>query len=366
MIKVVFPYPQPYGTFPDIYEYVEALRKRGIEAHYLGWRPKESRLQFLKKLAREIRKIDPDIVHVFHFRGSGLLSILLSGQRMKWILDVRTVHVENRNLQPERLVSLKTRLTWVESWFYDRILVLTPYIEKYMLPNVHPINIVPLGARGNIRDFMTDHDRERIRNALSIPMSSRIILYSGSLSPSRKIDHLLKAFARLSDHKETYLLMLGGIRSVDANQEQIILEEYKQLCQHLGIQDHVIFCGYKPYVEALQYASAADIGLAYMPEHTPHMLQPPTKLIEYMMAGLLAVGNDVPGVREFIQDEQTGILFSSGVEGLACGLGRALSALKDNELLSLIKKRAYSKVEWRSWDKIVENYVLPVYRELVL
>ncbi len=365
MIKVVFPYPAPYGRFPDIYEYVEALRSLGIEAHYVGWRPNESRLKFLKKLAIEIKKINPTIVHVFRFRGCGLLPILLPNLQTKWILDVRTIHVENRNLKPERLVGIKTRLAWIESLFYDCVLVLTPVIKNFMKPNINPINIIPLGASEKLKEYMTDENRKHIRDDLGIPISSKVILYSGSLSPSRKIDELLKAFAKLSDIKKNYLLLIGGIRSVDFNQEQLILQKYIQLCQYLGIQNNVIFLGYKPYPEALKYYSASDIGVAYLPQNTPYILQPPTKLIEYMMAGLLAVGNDVPSIREFIRDGETGILCGNGIEGLRDGLEKALSLLREKEIFFSIKERAYSEVEWRAWNKIVKNYVLPVYRELL-
>jgi len=362
-IKVVFPYPAPYGHVPDIYEYVENLRGLGVEAHYLGWKPQESRFQFLKKLAIEIEKINPNIVHVFHFRSCGLLPVLLTRRKMKWILDVRTVHVENKNLQPERLVGLKTRLTWIESLFYDRVLVLTPVIKSYMQPNIHPISIIPLGGSGKLKELMTDENKKRIRDSLRIPMSSKVILYSGSHSPSRKIDELLKAFAGLSNLRETYLLMVGGIRSVDFNREQLIFKKYIELCQHLNIQDRVIFLGHKPYSEALVYYSAADIGVAYLPQNTPYILQPPTKLIEFMMAGLLAVGNDIPSIREFIRDGETGILCGNGVEGLRDGLERALSMLRDKEILFSIRERAYAEVECRTWDKIVKNYILPVYSE---
>ncbi len=369
MVKVAFPYPQPYGVFPDIYEYVENLRGLGVDASYIGWRPTGPRLQFLKQLAAKIEEANPDIVHVFHFRGAGLLPLLVRKRKMRWILDVRTIHVENKRLQPERHVWLKTRITWVESQLYDQIFVVTPTIRKYMQPSVRPITGVPLGASAaRLRGGVTPGERQRLKEILGLPMDSRVLLYSGSLSPSRRVDHLIRAFAIVvkSGFPNTFFLIVGGVPAADSSTEKRVLMDLKNLCAELGVPDRVCFTGWLPYIEALRLYRVADVGVVFLPKGTPYELQPPTKLIEYMMAGLLAVGNDVPGVSQYIEDGRTGILCGNSVEELASGMKRALQIIVEQpEMLDKMKHEAYCKVKRFDWSNIVKDHVLPIYLQLL-
>ena len=366
-LRVVFPYPQPYGAFPDIYEYVENLRKKGVDALYIGWKPKESRLQFLHKIASEIKNTKPDIVHVFHFRGAGVLPLLVRDNKIRWIIDVRTIHVENSRLEPERHPWLKTRITWLDAQIYEHIFVLTPTIKKYLLPSLRPITMVPLGASAKLLETgLKSKKRTEVRSALGIPGNAKVLLYSGALSPSRRIDYVIKAFAKLREHRENvHLLFIGGIRSVGADKERVIIKSYTNLCEQLCVQEYVHFTGWQPYQEALKLYVATDIGIVYLPPDTPFSLQPPTKLIEYMMAGLLSVGNDVPGITEFIEDCKTGILCGNTVDDLAYGMKRALQLLDVPDILENIKRNALEKVRNRDWSYIVEDFVLPTYRKVL-
>lgn len=366
-MKVLFPYPQPYGVFPDIAQYVEKLREAGVNAQYIGWKPKETRLEFLRKVAHEVRRASPDIVHVFHFRGSGLLPLLVRDKRIKWIIDVRTVHVENRRLEPEKHPWLKTRITWLETQVYNHIFALTPTIKKWLQPSIRPISLVPLGADVHkLRDLANVNGRIELRTRLGIPQDAKVFLYSGSLSPSRRVDKVIRAFADLvANGFISYFVFIGGVRSVDEQRECIILKSYADLCERLGIEEYVRFTGWMPYNEAVKYYSIGDIGVVYMPPKTAHTKQPPTKLIEYMASGLLAVGNDVPGVTEFIRDEETGILCGNSVEELTEGMRRALQVLSHPQSLQRIKQTAWESVRDRDWKYIVQNYVMPVYMRLL-
>ena len=366
-MKVLFPYPNIYGTFPDIFEYVENLRAMGIDAGYIGWKYTGSRIEFLRQLASRIKEAEPDIVHVFHFRSSGLLPLLVRDGKIKWIIDVRTVHVENRRLEPEKYPWLKTRITWLETQTYNHIFALTPTIKKWLQPSIRPISLVPLGADVHkLRDLANVNSRMELRTKLGIPQDAKVFLYSGSLSPSRQVDKVIRAFAKLvANGFISYFVFIGGVRSVDEQRECIILKSYADLCERLGIGEYVRFTGWMPYDEAVKYYSIGDVGVVYLPPKTVYTTQPPTKLIEYMAAGLLAVGNNVPGVTEFIRDQETGILCENSVEELTEGMRRALQVLNDPQSLQRIKQTAWESVRDRDWKYIVQNYVMPVYMRLL-
>ncbi len=367
-MKVVFPYPQPYGLFPDIYEYVEHLRKFEVDTHYIGWRPEEPRFPFLQQLVFKIKETNPDIVHVFYFRGSGLLPLLVHDKGTKWILDVRTIHVENKQLQPESRWRLKTRITWMESLFYDHISALTPTIRKLLQPNFRPITLVPLGASAQLKEGITPAERVRRRKELGIPLDGGVFLYAGSLSPSRQIDYLIRSFAKLyyeEGFRDAFFLIVGGVRAASAEKEKEIMGNLKKLCSDLGITHRVVFTGWITYPEVLSFYPVADIGIAYLPKNTPYEFQPPTKLIEYMMAGLLPLGNDVPSIKELIEEGQSGILCGHTIEELTKGMKRSLMVLSQTDIATIMRQKAREKVKDRDWNTIVNKYVLPVYRDLL-
>lgn len=141
----------------------------------------------------------------------------------------------------------------------------------------------------------------------------------------------------------------------------------RQQAETLGIASRVLFTGRVPYWEVPDYFAAADIGVSFMPVDTPHQFQPPTKLIEYMMAGLIATSNDIPAIDGLIEDGVQGILFGDDESEITVGLSRALSLLqleRTAERQQLIAN-ASERVRERDWQQIVDTYLIPTYEQLI-
>jgi glycosyltransferase involved in cell wall biosynthesis len=366
-MKVIFPYPLPFGLFTDIYEYVTALTALGIEAQYVGWSPTEGTPRFLRHLAQQIEFMRPDIVHVFHFRGSGILPFWVKGKpKPKWIIDVRTIHVQNKTFGHDPFFPLKDRITWFETQMYNYVFTLTPHIAGKMSPSCRPIKITPLGANG---DRWDNENRKQIRctirSQLSIPAEAPTVLYSGSTSPARRLDKVIEAFAKATQAaKDARLLIVGGIPNNPQASSQYA-SELQDLAHRLGIAHQVVLTGFIPYSEIFPYYFAADIGISFTPNGTPYEYQPPTKLIEYMMAGLLALTNKTPATSELVRDGQSGILCNDSVEGIEMGISRAFALLQEPDHLKAVLDCAKAGVLWRDWRSIVATYVLPTYESLL-
>ncbi|MEM4655251.1 MAG: glycosyltransferase family 4 protein, partial [Thermosphaera sp.] len=299
-MQVVFPYPLDFRLFPDIYEYINILQRRGVDAKYIGWSLKgESIISFVKSIVNHIRTINPDIVHVFHFRGSGLLPLIVKNKRIKWVIDIRTVHVQSSRFQTDRYFKVKDRVTWLEAQMYNYIFVLDSYLKSKFQPSLRPMAIVPLGGSWERFDpRMRDGIRSQVRAELGVPGDAVVLLYSGSLSPTRRVDVIVEAFARacrLWARDNVRMIIAGGVRG-NAEMSKKAINELISLAQAEGIGEKVVFTGHRPYDEACQFYHAADIGISYLPPQSAYAYQPPTKIIEYMMAGLLVVSNKTPGV----------------------------------------------------------------------
>ncbi|NLM72281.1 MAG: glycosyltransferase [Synergistaceae bacterium] len=107
-------------------------------------------------------------------------------------------------------------------------------------------------------------------------------VYVGSITKSRGIDRLLRAFCERPNGK----LCLIGTPEVG------IYRRYKQ-------HKDIVFTGKVPYSEVPLIASKARYGINYIPNKQPYSLQTSTKLLEYLAVGLKVVTTDYQWVRTF-------------------------------------------------------------------
>ena len=81
----------------------------------------------------------------------------------------------------------------------------------------------------------------------------------------------------------------------------------------LGLQDRVFVRAPYPPQEAVQAATAFDIGLCLeRPGIRNHELTVSNKLFDYMMAGLAVVASDLPGLRSIVDKAGSGLLYEPG------------------------------------------------------
>ena len=383
-MRVLFPYPREFGYFPDIYEYVTLLRERNIEAYYVGIQNSRdgsnnppyaihlaeggvSKIDFINFVSEQIVQIKPDIVHTYHFRGCGILPLKARKSAQKWIVDVRTIHVETQGLKIKSDFWIRDRLTWLETQTYNYIFALTDLIRKKLSPSLRPVEIVPLGANAHrLNPVNKEMIRAETREKLNIPIDAPVILYAGSLSPTRHLDKVIKAFALVNGiFPNVKLLIVGGEPGQNPAVDSSLIP-LRQLTEQLSISESVLFTGRVPYSGIPGFLATADIGISYMPCGTPHQYQPPTKLIEYMMAGMVAASNDIPAVRGIVEDNVDGILFGESEEEIAHGLRRSLEFLNPQNLDAYfnLTTNAAKAVLDRDWNQIVDKRLIPRYEKL--
>lgn len=135
----------------------------------------------------------------------------------------------------------------------------------------------------------------RVRNEFSIKEDERIIGAVGSLHLRKGHRYLIEAIKLLLEHKDNIKLMIVG--------DGVLKRELKIFSQKLGIQDKVIFTGYRRDVNDL--ISTMDI-----------VVQPSIEegfgiaILEAMALGKIVVATDVGGIPEIINHGQTGMLVS--------------------------------------------------------
>jgi len=122
------------------------------------------------------------------------------------------------------------------------------------------------------------------------------LLYAGSITAVRGLFEMLTAMQLLQDHR-VRLTLIGAFAPPGLQAE---------VERHPGFR-YVDFLGYKNRPETLELLADSRIGLAVLHPIPSFLVSQPTKLYEYMMAGIPFVASDFPLWRDSIGDAECGI-----------------------------------------------------------
>jgi glycosyltransferase involved in cell wall biosynthesis len=107
-------------------------------------------------------------------------------------------------------------------------------------------------------------------------------IYIGSMLAERRCERMLDSFVKRFG--TTRRFDLYGPRNLD-------------LEARYGGQRNIIFHGLVDQAELPRILKSARVGVAFFPDHYPHVLQTPTKLMEYAALGMRILANEHPQSR---------------------------------------------------------------------
>jgi glycosyltransferase involved in cell wall biosynthesis len=149
--------------------------------------------------------------------------------------------------------------------------------------------------------------RRAARTRWDIADDAFVVGCVSNLKPTKGIDHLLRAFARLERSEATRLVVIGEGPS------RVPLTE---LARSLGVRDRVLLAGTEPDVQPL----LAGFDVFVHPSDTEGL---PNAVLEAAAAGLPIVATDVGGTSEIVIDGRTGVLVPAGdVPAIAAAIER--------------------------------------------
>jgi glycosyltransferase involved in cell wall biosynthesis len=113
------------------------------------------------------------------------------------------------------------------------------------------------------------------------------VVYLGTLFKTRKMDFLVRVFAKVleKERKAKFYLVGGGEDRMD---EELVRDEARRL----GIEDSMVMTGFLPQEAAWQHVKDADVCVSPICPSPILECGSPTKLIEYMAMGKASVAND--------------------------------------------------------------------------
>jgi glycosyltransferase involved in cell wall biosynthesis len=202
---------------------------------------------------------------------------------------------------------------------------------------------------------LSESDVRGKRREIGLPDAASMILVIAEFIPRKRHADILKAFARIQP-RDARLALAGGGR---------LEEETKQLARSLGIEDRVLFLGWRRDIPAL-IRCAACLVLASTHEGLPR------SVMEAMSAGVPVIGSDIRGVRDLL-DADRGLLFPTGnVEALAKAMAWTLDHPREARAIGQRGRESMGDYDLRRvirlhetlYEKALEGQALPSLREM--
>jgi len=272
--------------------------KRGQSASYY-LRYCAQNIQSIAKLAEIIRRERVDLVHVDGiFDLYGVIAARIARVPCVW-------HIRSELLPGFVLRSLLPRATLLLS---DAIVVVSDSVRQHMFQQqgIYSDKIVVIHDPGP--DFAAFHpniDTAATRGEFGIDRQAFLVIQVAKLSQRKGHATLVRAAPRvLEQFPQTHFMIVGG--ELEGAHHRSYANHLKALPQELGVQDRVLFAGYRPDIP--QIMAAADIVVQGSTYPDPF----PGVVLQGMAVGRPVIASNLGGPREQIEDQVSGLLIAPG------------------------------------------------------
>jgi glycosyltransferase involved in cell wall biosynthesis len=185
---------------------------------------------------------------------------------------------------------------------------------------------------------------EGARNIRTAEERGHTILYLGGIKRHRGALLMLDAFARVRQAMPSARLLLVG-----PFLPSTLAAEFQAEVGRRGLDAAVTMTGAIPFAGVAAQLAQADVGWIPFPDHAKYRKNIPTKIFEYYAHGLPVVGSDLPPIRAFLRDGETGCLVAPGDP--AAHAGALLALLADPRRATRMGQAGQAEVVKRwNWD----------------
>lgn len=280
-------------------EFFSLVKASGLPVHLLNYttpmKPYWKGLLQCWKISIHFKKINPDIIHSFHYAAdySEALAARMAG--IKWVYTKKNM-----------IWGGSSANAWkVRTVLASAVISLNKDMHRLFFPSLKKLFYVPRGI--NLEYFSP----EVIRNPIGMGQpENRFIVCVAHLVPIKGVEILLDAFALVSASFPDWKLCIVGD---DTTPYAGVL---KIRTQQMHIQDKVIFTGKQ--LDVRSYLAAGEIFVLPTLGRGEGF---PVAVAEAMAMGLVVLGSDVPGIRDQL-NEFPSFLFKPGD---SAELGKKLS-----------------------------------------
>ncbi|MBX9676940.1 MAG: glycosyltransferase [Methylotenera sp.] len=330
-------------------DYIALGRKSGK----LGW------LSYLYQCASTIRKKQPSLAVLLH---SSAAPITLMAGKTATVLywnehPTNLMHVA-KSFSPVRntLAKMAHWLVFCGAKRADLVMPIGEHHQEDLIQHgVHAANIKMI-YMGVADSFALQHEHIEMPQHIKqdMPNSKPIhLIYIGTVSQARGRDVMLDAMAILA--KETLLLKQNNaIKLTIVGATELELTFCQQRAKALKIDQSIQIVGRVSGHEIPQYLAHADVGICLWEQNKWNEFNPPTKLFEYLVAGIPVLASNIRTHTRYINDWKNGLIFDYDAQSLA----QAIFQLHTNKhQLPTFKHHAVMSGRQYVWSKIEPVFI---------
>ena len=322
--------PEKIG--PNIFYHTEIVPKWGwLRCAYLGC---------LHSVRRQLRRIQPDIVHGQGTERYGALTAALSG-----FPNVLTIHGNMRLIaqvnvaRPFSFQWLAARLEGYTLPRADGVVCITRYTREAVAGLARLTWVVPNAVN---REFFEV-------NPAPDPELPPVILCVGAVCYRKNQNDFIRALDPFARANKIKLVFLGQTDKSDYCQEFFELVRARDWCEHQPFASH-------DQVKAL-LCSATMSALPTREDNCPMVV------LEAMAAGVPVLASNVGGVPDIIEHEKTGLFCDpQRPESFRAGVARLLG---EPELGRQLVANAQTEAQRRFHPQVIAQRHLEIYREVI-
>lgn len=159
-----------------------------------------------------------------------------------------------------------------------------------------------------------------------------VVLMLAAYEPRKRHREFLKAFAALRHEMPDVRILFAGKGPIE--------DEVRATVTELGLQDRVVFCGFRSDPESL--IALADLCLL-----TSEREGLPRVVVQYITSGKPVLVADLPGIEEIVQDGRNGLI--TDPEDMADTAAKLRDLLSDRDALARLAQGAHD-TDVSEWD----------------
>jgi glycosyltransferase involved in cell wall biosynthesis len=251
------------------------------------------------RISRALKKIQPDIIHSFHYAADYSEALAARLAKIKWVFTKKNM---NWGRSSKNAWLLRSRLA-------TAIAVQNTDMKREFFDGSNKTTIIPRGV--DTKMFVPKAPDEVIKKEWDISQHDRVIMCVANLVPVKGIEVLLKAFQQaIQNHPKWKLMLVGDYSNAYGNQ---MIDLQKQL----QLEQSVIFCGTQQHV--VDYLSIAE--MVVLPTLNQGRKEgSPVSLLEAMATGKNVLASNISGINDQLANYREHLVEAGNVEAWASAL----------------------------------------------
>ena len=218
-----------------------------------------------------------------------------------------------------------------------RVLTVSENLRRHALAFGVPAEHTQVVRNACDNKIFAPADLTAARAAMGLALAEEVVLYVGSLVPSKGPLELWSAFAELSRRRRSLRLVLVG--------EGPLRGQLETMAREAGLEQRLRLEGQCSAVEVARWLAAANVFC--LPSYSEGM---PNVVIEAIACGRPVVASHVGGVPELVNAENGILVPPRDVSALTAALDQALSRNWDPAVIAKTYTRSWEQAAEETWQ----------------